>query len=182
MEEKKQPSSTSPSDAHQKKQDLIPPDSDSHSNPQNLRLVTWEGPDDPSNPKNWPSGRKWRTVFAVSGFVLMSPLSTTIVAPALDVIAKDLQVKRDAEKAMILSIFMLGFAVGPLFISPVSEIFGRTRVLQGFNLGFLAFNTACGGAQTGPQILALRFLAGLFGSCSVGVSVPQTPCSRALSY
>ncbi|KAK4442541.1 major facilitator superfamily domain-containing protein [Podospora aff. communis PSN243] len=115
------------------------------------QLVAWNGPDDLENPKNWPSGRKWRAVLAVSGFGLMSPLSTMIVAPAV---------------AMILTIFMLGFAIGPLFISPISEIFGRTRVLQAFNLGFLAFNTACGGAQTGPQILACRFLAGLFGSSS----------------
>src|SRR5204862_3695474 len=103
-----------------------------------------------------------RTVIAVSGFVLMSPLSTTIVAPSLDVIARDLNVTTAAEKLMILSIFMLGFAVGPLFISPMSEIFGRTLVLQSFNVGYLAFNTACGALQTKTQLIILRFLSGLF--------------------
>lgn len=138
---------------------------------QSGTLVTWDGPDDPENPKNWPRGRKWRTVIAISGFVLMSPLSTTIVAPSLDVIARDMNITTAALTPMILSIFMLGFAFGPLFISPLSEIFGRTRVLQIFNMGYLAFNTACGASQTGPQILILRFLSGIFGSASVGVSV-----------
>ena len=132
-------------------------------------LVTWSGPDDTDNPKNWAKGRKWRTVLAVSGFVLMSPLSTTIVAPALDVIADELHVTSAWEKVMILSLFMLGFALGPLFICPISEILGRIRVLQTFNLGYLVFNTACGGSQTGLQILVLHFLSGLFGSCSVGI-------------
>lgn len=108
-------------------------------------------------------------MFAVSGFVLMSPLSTTIIAPALDVIAQDLNITNEAEKSMVLSIFLLGFAFGPLFISPVSEILGRTRVLQSFNLGYLIFNTACGASRTTSQVLILRFLSGLFGSASVGV-------------
>lgn len=138
---------------------------------QSATLVTWDGPNDPENPKNWTRGRKWRTVISISGFVLMSPLSTTIVAPSLDVIARDMDVTIAALKPMILSIFMLGFAFGPLFISPLSEIFGRTRVLQSFNLGYLAFNTACGASQTITQVLVLRFLSGVFGSASVGVSV-----------
>ena len=99
----------------------------------------------------------------------MSPLSTTIVAPALDIIARDVNLTNKAEKPMILSIFLLGFAIGPLFISPLSEILGRIRVLQLFNLGYLVFNTACGLSQTGSQILVFRLLSGLFGSASVGV-------------
>ncbi|KAF2175889.1 MFS general substrate transporter [Zopfia rhizophila CBS 207.26] len=123
---------------------------------------------DPLNPKNWPRGRKWRPLTAVSGFVLMSPLSTTIVAPSLDVIARELNITDTAQKPLVLSIFLLGFGIGPLFISPLSEIFGRTRVLQLFNAMYLAFNTSCGFAQTKDQLIVLRFLSGLFGSASVG--------------
>lgn len=105
----------------------------------------------------------------------MSPLSTTIVAPALDIIARDVNITHTAEKPMILSIFLLGFAIGPLFISPLSEIWGRIRVLQLFNLGYLVFNTACGLSQTGSQILVFRLLSGLFGSASVGVRMHTLP-------
>ena len=139
-------------------------------------LVTWDGPNDPENPKNWPTGRKWRALIAISGFVLMSPLSTTIVAPCLEIIAKDLKVTSTFEIPMILSIFMLGFACGPLLISPLSEVFGRVRVLQFFNVGYLAFNTACGRARSKAQILVLRFLAGFCGSASVGVGESLTLC------
>lgn len=133
-------------------------------------LVTFDGPDDPLNPKNWRRGRKWRALIAISGFVLMAPISTTIVAPSLDVIARELSIESGAEKSMVLSIFLLGFGIGPLFISPLSEIFGRTRVLQLFNSVYIAMNTGCGFAQTKVQLIVLRVLAGLFGSASVGVS------------
>lgn len=133
-------------------------------------LVTFDGPQDPLNPKNWNRGRKWRALIAVSGFVLMAPIATTIVSPSLDVIARELSITSGAEKSMVLSIFLLGFGIGPLFISPLSEIFGRTRVLQLFNGVHIAMTTGCGFAQTKLQLIILRFLSGLFGSASVGVS------------
>jgi CCR4-NOT transcription complex subunit 1 len=55
----------------------------------NLEEVTRDGPDDPENPKDWATRRKWLAVISISGFfVLMSPLPTTIVAPALDIITR----------------------------------------------------------------------------------------------
>ncbi|KAJ3492501.1 hypothetical protein NLG97_g5347 [Lecanicillium saksenae] len=132
-------------------------------------LVTWDGPDDPQNPKNWAKRRKWLAVISVSGFVLMSPLPTTIVAPAIDTITEELHVTTTVLRPMVLSIFLLGYAIGPMFISPMSEIWGRTIVLQTFNFIFLVFNTACGAATSIEQLLAFRFFAGLFGSCTVGI-------------
>ncbi|KAJ5737627.1 polyamine transporter 3 [Penicillium malachiteum] len=85
---------------------------------------------DPENPKNWTSMRKWKTIFAMSSFVFMSPLSSRIVAPALPAIASDLNITQPAVEKMVLSIFLLGFACGPLVASPLSEVYGRERVVQ----------------------------------------------------
>ena len=108
-------------------------------------------------------------MISISGFVLRIPLPTTIVSPAIDTIAEELNVTVTVQKPMVMSIFLLGYAIGPMFISPLSEIWGRTRVLQSFNFVFLVFNTACGVARSIEQLLAFRFFAGLFGSCTVGV-------------
>lgn len=35
-------------------------------------VVDWDGPDDPKNPQNWPSGKKLVHVLLVSGFTLYS--------------------------------------------------------------------------------------------------------------
>lgn len=75
---------------------------------------------------------------------------------------------------MVLSIFLLGFACGPLVASPLSEIYGRVRVVQTWNLMYIAFNAACGGARTKESIIILRFVAGLCGSATLGVRDPTS--------
>ncbi|KAJ5266746.1 polyamine transporter 3 [Penicillium angulare] len=132
-------------------------------------LVTWDGEDDPENPKNWKPMRKWKAIFAMSSFVFMSPLSSTIVAPALPAIASDLGIAQPAVEQMVLSIFLLGFACGPLVASPLSEIYGRVRVVQTWNFMYIVFNAACGGARTKEAIIILRFIAGLCGSATLGI-------------
>ncbi|KAJ6007549.1 MFS general substrate transporter [Penicillium herquei] len=121
---------------------------------------------DPENPKNWTSMSKWKAIFAMSSF---SPLSSTIGAPALPAIASDLNITHPAVEQMVLSIFLLGFACGPLVASPLSEIYGRVRVVQTWNLTYIAFNAACGAARTKESLIALLFLAGLCGSATLGI-------------
>lgn len=115
--------------------------------------------------------RKWKAIFAMSSFVFMSPLSSTIVAPALPAIASELDIQQPAIQQMVLSIFLLGFACGPLLASPLSEIYGRVRIVQIWNMMYIVFNAACGGAQNKETIIILRFISGLCGSATLGVSI-----------
>jgi len=132
-------------------------------------IVTFKGENDPEDPKNWSMGRKWWATVLVSFFTFMAPLTSSMIAPCLDVMAEDLGVTKQVEKAMMLSIFMLAFAFGPLIFGPLSEIYGRIRVLQATNVLCLIFNLACGFAQNSAQMLAFRFLAGLGGSAASAI-------------
>ncbi|KAK9326650.1 major facilitator superfamily domain-containing protein [Lipomyces starkeyi] len=127
-------------------------------------LVTWEGEDDPENPKNWSTKKKWIATFVVSSFTFISPVSSSMVAPALATMASELHITTDVESQLVLSIFVLAYAVGPLFLGPMSEIYGRIPVLQLANLFYLVFNLACGFAQNKEQLLVFRFLSGIGGS------------------
>ncbi|EEH10067.1 polyamine transporter 1 [Histoplasma capsulatum G186AR] len=127
-------------------------------------LVTWSGPEDPENPLNWSRPAKWAAVLIVSSFTFISPVSSTMVAPALAAIGKEFGITSSMEQVLVMSIFLLAYAVGPFLLGPLSEIFGRVAVLQLANLFYLVFNTACGFAQNKQQILAFRFLSGLGGS------------------
>lgn len=132
-------------------------------------VVDWDGENDPLNPKNWSLGRKWAATFVVSAFTFLSPTSSSMVAPALSRVAADLHINSEVESALVLSIFVLAYAIGPLFLGPLSEVYGRVRVIQGANLFFLAWNIGCGFAQTSGQMLAFRFLAGLGGSAPLAI-------------
>ena len=126
-------------------------------------LVTWDGPDDPANPKNWTYRKKWCITIVVSTYTFISPISTSIVAPALLKIAPDLHIHSFFVASLTLSIFILAYGFGPFVIGPSSEIYGRVTVLQIANLFYLVFNTACGFAKNTRQLIAFRFLAGIGG-------------------
>lgn len=92
-----------------------------------------------------------------------------MIAPALLKIAEDFDIQNSIEQQMVLSIFVLAYAIGPMFLAPLSELYGRVLVLQISNVFFLAFNIACGFAQSKNQILAFRFLSGLGGSAPLAI-------------
>lgn len=92
--------------------------------------MTWEGPDDPDNPHNWPKHRRWASTLLIAMFAFIAPMASTMVAPALDTIADELDVHSDIEKFLVMSIFLLAFAIGPFVWGPMSEVFGRVRVMQ----------------------------------------------------
>ncbi|KAF9701259.1 hypothetical protein EKO04_000372 [Ascochyta lentis] len=127
-------------------------------------IVTWDGPNDPANPLNWSQSRKWVVTMLVSMFTFISPFSSTMVTPALPVIADDFDIPEGFMRQLVMTIFLLGYAQGPFVLAPLSEIYGRVTVLQYANLIYLAFNTACGFAQTKEQMLAFRFLSGIGGA------------------
>ncbi|KAK1753940.1 transporter mfs1 [Echria macrotheca] len=141
--------------------------------------VTWDGPSDPENPKNWSKRRKWATSLIVSGFAFLSPLCSSITAPALSSISAELAIPPGAQQQLVLSVFLLAYALGPLVLSPWSETCGRVPVIRAGNLVFMAFTALCGIASSQGQVTAFRFVAGLGGSASVGMgSGVLTDCWR----
>lgn len=92
-----------------------------------------------------------------------------MVTPALPEIGADLRIPHGFMQQLVMSIFLLGYAIGPFVLGPLSEVFGRSRVLQCSNAFYLIFNTACGFSKTRSQLLAFRFLAGMGGSAPQAV-------------
>jgi multidrug resistance protein len=137
--------------------------------PKDPFLVSWDGPDDPSNPKNWSMRQKWLLTVIVSLFTLLSPTSSSMVAPALVDIDQEFGIKTQTESAMVLSIFVLAYAVGPLALGPLSEVYGRVPILQITNAIYILFNFVCGWSRNSGELLAFRFLAGIGGSAPLAV-------------
>lgn len=93
-----------------------------------------------------------------------------MVAPALDSMASDLKVTSGTEQYLMMSIFLLAYALGPFVIAPLSEMYGRVVVLQSANMFYLVFNIVCGFASSSGQMFAFRFLSGFGGSAPQAVS------------
>ncbi|TFK47476.1 MFS general substrate transporter [Heliocybe sulcata] len=147
---------------------MVPPSSSPEDDGEGT-VVDWEGPDDPQNPRNWTYRRKWGATLIVSAFTFISPVSSSMIAPATTQVASQFGITSQVIEAMTTSIFVLAYAIGPLFLGPLSEIYGRSRVLQLANMWYLVWNLVCGFAQSTGQLIAFRFLAGIGGSAPLSI-------------
>ncbi|KAJ7786884.1 major facilitator superfamily domain-containing protein [Mycena olivaceomarginata] len=103
----------------------------------------------------------------VALYTFVSPLGSSIMAPGLPQIAIKYGITNETIIAMTLSIFLLSFAIAPLFLAPLSEMYGRKWVLHIGNLCTIAFNLGCAFAPTTGALLGFRFLVGLSGSAPI---------------
>ncbi|KAF8512601.1 multidrug resistance protein 4 [Hysterangium stoloniferum] len=124
---------------------------------------------DPENPRNWSLGCKWGMTGIVSLYTFSAPLASTMMAPALPSIAIHYNITHPSVLALTLSIYLLSLAVGPLFLGPMSEIYGRAWVLHLSNLFFLAMTIGCAFAPNTNSLIAFRFLAGLGGGAPLSI-------------
>jgi multidrug resistance protein len=104
-----------------------------------------------------------------AAFTFLSALASSMIAPALSDIQKEFNITSESELKMTLSIFVLAYAIGPMILGPLSELYGRVIILQSANVMFLIFNIACGFSQSSTQLLAFRFLSGLGGSAPLAI-------------
>jgi multidrug resistance protein len=124
--------------------------------------VSWI-PNDPRNPLLFDTAKKVTITLAVAFSTLIVSLTSSAYSGSMRQIENHFQVS--TEVATIgLSLFVLGFAIGPLFWAPVGETLGR-QIPFFISTGSMAIFTAgCAGAKNIETLLILRFLAGAFGS------------------
>ncbi|KAJ3783432.1 multidrug resistance protein 4 [Lentinula aff. detonsa] len=125
----------------------------------------WE--DDPINARNWSFSKKWSCVAIVSLYTFLSPLSSSMLAPGLPDIAAKYGVTSTTETSLMLSVFLISFAFGPLLLAPLSEMYGRTWVLHFGTFFSLAFNLGCAFAPNAGAFIGFRFLNGFSGSAPI---------------
>ena len=65
---------------------------------------------------------------------------------------------------LTVSIYVLGLAIGPLVVAPLSELYGRLILYHVCNFLFLVFTIACAVSTNVGMFLAFRFLCGCAGS------------------
>ncbi|OAQ92110.1 MFS general substrate transporter [Purpureocillium lilacinum] len=121
------------------------------------------------NPRAWSVRRKWVVTLLTGTYCFLAPFASTIFAPSLPSMMADVGETDPVKGALQIAIFLLSFALAPIFLAPLSEIHGRRPILRYGNLFFAAFSLGSGFSQTTAQLSACRFLAGVGGSASMAV-------------
>ncbi|TEY42661.1 hypothetical protein BOTCAL_0387g00110 [Botryotinia calthae] len=149
-------------------QPLEVPITDSNSD---VVLVDYEE-NDPENPLNWSSTQKWLIVSAVSwiGFVRIlhlslltyriSVFSTMTITPTTPQILEEFHSHSSFDQTLLVTIWELGEGIGPFFIAPLSERFGRLPVFHFGNFLALCCLVATALSVDIPMVIAFRFLTG----------------------
>jgi multidrug resistance protein len=84
-------------------------------------------------------------------------------APGVPAVMKDFHSTSDLIATFVVSIYLLGFAFGPLIVAPLSEMYGRWIIYTVCNVFFVIFAVACALATNMGMLVAFRFLHGVAG-------------------
>lgn len=115
-------------------------------------------------PLNFKESKKFMLLFLISAITFVSPLASSMFAPGVSFMSREFGNRSEILAAFSVSVFVLGYAFGPLILSPLSEIYGRRIVLTGANFFFVIWQIGCALAPNIGSLIVFRFLSGIGGS------------------
>ncbi|PWY72577.1 bicyclomycin resistance protein [Aspergillus eucalypticola CBS 122712] len=118
---------------------------------------------DPRNPMQFSMARKAAATFATAVATFVISLTSSAYSGSMQEIVDEFNVGKEVA-TLGLSLFVFGFAVGPLVWAPLSETIGRQIPFFASFLILAAFSAGCAGAHNIQTLLILRFFGGAFGS------------------
>jgi hypothetical protein len=123
--------------------------------------------DDPEDPRNWPLWYKAFTLFAVSYGTLMIVLYSTTYTAAISAMMEEFNVQSEAIVTLGVTTYLLGLAVGSLFLAPISETYGRKPVYTIAMFFFIILIIPCTVVDNITTIIVFRFFGAVAGSAMI---------------
>ncbi|CAH0047317.1 unnamed protein product, partial [Clonostachys solani] len=133
---------------------------------------------------------QWKKLHVVcTGFycAFNGNLGTSAPSGAMTVLASYFSISSRSQLALLNSLYMLGYVIGPLIWGPLSEHIGRKPVMAATYLTYVVFSIACAAAPSWPALLVFRVLCGLsaaapnFVSSGLYADIFDQPSSRGIA-
>lgn len=121
---------------------------------------------DPQDAMNFSYGRKWAIAIFQSLSTFVVTFSSSVYVSGIGGIEQRFNVSEEVA-TLGLSLYVLGFAVGPLIWAPMSELYGRKPVYVISFVAYTAFSVAAACSPSIAALLILRFFGSAFGSSSM---------------
>ncbi|KAH7113730.1 MFS multidrug transporter-like protein [Dendryphion nanum] len=121
------------------------------------------GEKDGENPREWRQGFKWGVVLLLAFMAFTVTFTCISVVPIAASIAQDLSGTQadSSSTALLVTIWELGEAIGPLLIAPLSEIFGRYPTMNVCNILFIFTTFLAATSNSTTLFIAARALTGV---------------------
>ena len=128
-----------------------------------LRLVEFV-PGDKGNPKNMGTGRKWLLTVSLGMICFVVALGSAIVTGDLAGPVEYFKVSQEVVILSSVTVFVVGFGVGPLLFAPMSEELGRS-IIYAVTLGMaVIFIIPCAVAKNIGTLMICRLIDGVLFS------------------
>lgn len=126
---------------------------------EKYKLVTFTV-DDPANPKNWSKLKKWWITGLIASVCFTVAFNSAVITADIGGPAGRFGV---SEETALLSVtlFVVGFGIGPMFFAPLSELYGRRIMYVSTLLIGIIFIIPCAVAQNIGTLLVCRFIDGI---------------------
>ncbi|ENH73763.1 Caffeine resistance protein 5 [Fusarium oxysporum f. sp. cubense race 1] len=149
-------------------------------------LVDWYFSDDNENPHNWTNNRRLGVSLIICLYTFVVYTSSAIYTSSTEGVMRAFGVSQ-LKATLGLSLYVLGYGIGPLIFSPLSEIprIGRNPVYIVTMFLFVIISIPTALVNNYPGLMVLRFLQGFFGSpclASGGASLGDIYSLMALPY
>ncbi|KAI1386723.1 MFS general substrate transporter [Hypoxylon trugodes] len=142
---------------------------DTNADEKDPNVVDWDGPNDQENPMNWTDKKKWLNICILSIMTIVTPLGSSMFAPGIPRILVEFHETSSTVATFLVSVYILGFAFGPLLIAPLSEVLGRRPLYVYGNILFVIFSVGAALANSIGMLFAFRLLMGLAGSVPITI-------------
>ncbi|KAJ5378668.1 hypothetical protein N7509_011787 [Penicillium cosmopolitanum] len=114
------------------------------------------------HPFTFSRGKKLHIVAAGILFIFNAAFGSSLPSGAKDEIAAYFNIPVDSTLLVLpTSLYLVGFALGPLIFGPLSEHVGRKPVLVGTFSGYIVFTLGCALSPNFASLLIFRLLTGL---------------------
>ncbi|KAI0538039.1 major facilitator superfamily domain-containing protein [Xylaria digitata] len=131
-------------------------------------IVGWDGQEETAMPPNFSQWHRWTWVSLLSAMTLLTPFGLSILSPAIATLDKEFNNNNAIVGSMTVSIYLLGYVVGPVIIAPLSEMYGRKPVLTIANVFFCVWQIGCTLASNIETLIISRFFSGVGGAITLG--------------
>lgn len=124
---------------------------------------------DKRDPMNFSEAYKWYITMLSGVLTLSVALVSSAYSGSLNEVILDFRVSEEVA-ILGISLFVVGFAVGPLLWAPLSELYGRRYILIASSAGLAIFTAGAAGSKNIWTLIILRFFAATLGSAPFAVS------------
>ncbi|KAH6652138.1 major facilitator superfamily domain-containing protein [Truncatella angustata] len=136
-----------------------------------IQLISFQKAD-PENPYNWSNSRKATIVFTGILTVINSTLSSALPSNSIPFIANEFGISTtggNPQLVLPISIYLVGYVLGPLLFGPLSEVYGRRLPILLTFAGYTAFTLGTALSPDWAALVIFRLLGGICASAPLTI-------------